>query len=436
MIPSRPGHVYSPSLSPLLNDLAEEAAAAVDLGFLLDTARTLIRIPSWAGNESDAQRAVARIMADIGLKTDVWLIDLPALQSHPAASWELDRSEALGVTGKLEGDGTGPSLVLNGHVDVVPPGKEELWTHPPFDPVISDGRLFGRGSLDMKGQIAAGLAALKAVSEARVNLIGSVRFQSVIAEEDGGLGTLAAILREGEADGAIVLEPTNLTVAPVQAGCINFRLRVPGRAAHGAVRDEGVSAFENAFGLYRAIEQLESLRNHDDSSDSLFADYSIPFPISIGTINGGDWASSVPDHMSMEGRMGVRPDESLGDARAEFERAVAEASQTNSFLREHPPVVEWWGGCFFPTQTRADDPLIRHLCQSIEGEPGHVATLRGVTFGADAGLFKQILNTPVALFGAGDIRKAHRPDEWVEVNQLESMARILSRAIVRFCGAY
>ena len=112
------------------------------MGFLLNTARTLIRIPSWAGNESDAQRAVAGIMADIGLQTDVWPIDLAALKCHPAASWEIDREEALGVTGRLIGDGTGRSLILNGHVDVVPPGDSSLWTHPPLDPVIKEGRLY------------------------------------------------------------------------------------------------------------------------------------------------------------------------------------------------------------------------------------------------------------------------------------------------------
>ena len=419
-----------------MNHLAEEAAAAVDMSFLLDTARALIRIPSWAGNESDAQHAVASIMADIGLQTDVWHLDLPALKSHPAASWEIDRDEALGVTGSLTGSASGRSLVLNGHVDVVPPGDISLWTHPPLDPVVREGRLYGRGSLDMKGQIAAGLAALKAVSDAGINLVGSVRFQSVIAEEDGGLGTLAAILREGATDGAIVLEPTNLTVAPVQAGCINFRIHVPGRAAHGAVRDEGVSAFKNAFGLYRAIEQLETSRNLNRDPDPLFADYTIPFPISIGTMSGGDWASSVPDNMSMEGRMGIHPDESLEHARAEFEAAIEEAAQANPFLCEHPPVVEWWGGRFFPTRTDTNDLLIQHLCESVEREPGHVAAIRGVTFGADAGLFKRLLDKPVALFGAGDIRRAHRPDEWVEVNQLESMARILSRVIVHFCEAY
>ncbi|MGB1780398.1 MAG: M20/M25/M40 family metallo-hydrolase, partial [Longimicrobiales bacterium] len=134
-------------------------------------------------------------MTGIGLDTDVWSIDLPLLQDHPDASWELQREEALGVIGTLEGRGGGPSLILNGHVDVVPPGDEALWSSPPFEPVVRDGRLYGRGSLDMKAQLAAGLAALRAVSDAGVELSGSVHLQSVVGEEDGGIGTLAATLR-------------------------------------------------------------------------------------------------------------------------------------------------------------------------------------------------------------------------------------------------
>lgn len=373
-------------------------------------------------------------MTGIGLDTDVWSIDLPLLQDHPDASWELQREEALGVIGTLEGRRGGPSLILNGHVDVVPPGDEALWSSPPFEPVVRDGRLYGRGSLDMKAQLAAGLAALRAVADAGVELSGSVHLQSVVGEEDGGIGTLAATLRAGGADGAIVMEPTGLTVAPVQAGCVNFRIRVPGKAAHGAVRDEGISAFENAFRIYAAVQALEAERNRNAVRDPLYSAFSTPYPISIGTMSGGDWASSVPDHVSMEGRLGVRPDESLDEARSSLEAAVAAAARADAFLTDHPPVVEWWGGRFLPAKTPVDDPLVRTLSRSVTEELGAAAVLQGVTFGADAGLLQHLAKMPVVLFGAGDIRRAHRPDEYVEIAQLETMARSLARTIVHFCG--
>lgn len=416
------------------NRIAAAVARAVDRDFLVEAARTLIRIPSWNGDESAAQRASAGLMEEIGLTTEIWDIDLPAVQRHPDASWEIDRSEALGVLGTHSGAGSGRSLILNAHVDVVPPGDAASWTHGPFEPAVVDGWLYGRGSLDMKAQLAAALAALRAIGDTGARLAGTVRLQSVIGEEDGGIGTLAAILHGGGAEGAIVLEPTMLAVAPVQAGCLNFRIRVPGVAAHGAVRDEGVSAFEKAFDVYRAVQRLEAERNSGGFDPDLFSPYALPFPISIGTIAGGDWASSVPDHVAMEGRIGVRPGESLAVARAALEGSVQRAADADPFLTTTPPVVEWWGGRFLPTDTPLDHPLVQTLVASVAEETGRDARVEGVTFGADAGLLQHVAATPAVLFGAGDIRDSHRPDERVRIDDLVTMSRALARAIVRFCG--
>ena len=130
----------------------------------------------------------------------------------------------------------------------------------------------------------------------------------------------------------------------------------------------------------------------------------------------------------------MRPDESLDEARSSLEAAVAAAARADAFLTDHPPVVEWWGGRFLPAKTPVDDPLVRTLSRSVTEELGAAAVLEGVTFGADAGLPQHLAKMPVVLFGAGDIRRAHRPDEYVEIAQLETMARSLARAIVRFCG--
>jgi acetylornithine deacetylase len=373
-------------------------------------------------------------MRAAGLDTDVWDIDLARVQAHPEASWEIERDAALGVAGSLEGEGDGPTLLLNGHVDVVPAGDEALWTHPPYEGVVARGRIHGRGALDMKGPLMAGLYAMKAVADAGVRLRGTVRLLSVIGEEDGGLGTLATILRGYRGDGAIVLEPTELAVVPVQAGCVNFRVRVPGVAAHGAVRHEGVSAFEKLFGLYGAVMELETARNLHLTDDPLFARYEVPFPISIGIIGGGDWASSVPDHAHMEGRMGVRPDESLEAARGELERAVADAAARDSFLRTNPPVVEWWGGRFLPARMPGDHDLLGVVGAAVSAVTEREARREAVPFGADAGLLEHVGATPTLLFGAGDIRQAHRPDESVSIEELVKMARVLARTIVEYCG--
>lgn len=407
---------------------------AIDRDGLVEATRGLVRLRSDQGQERESQEFVARQMEAAGLRTDVWEIDLAAVQAHPHASWEIDRASALGVVGSLEGDGSGPTLLLNGHVDVVPAGDGSLWTHPPYRADLENGRLYGRGALDMKGPLMAGLFAIRAVAEAGVSLRGTVRLLSVVGEEDGGLGTLAAIERGYRGDAAIVMEPTELTIAPVQAGCVNFRVRVPGRAAHGAVREEGVSAFEKLFAVYGALMALEAERNRELADAPLFARHRTPFPISIGTMGGGDWASSVPDHARMEGRMGVRPDESLADARDALEQAVARAAAADPFLRDHPPTVEWWGGRFLPARMETGHPLRRVMGRAFARVTGREARYEGVPFGADAGLLEHVGGTPTLLFGAGDIRRAHRPDEFVDVDELETMARVLARAILDYCG--
>ncbi|MDX1567541.1 MAG: M20/M25/M40 family metallo-hydrolase, partial [Longimicrobiales bacterium] len=279
--------------------------------------------------------------------------------------------------------------------------------------------------------------------------------ESVVGEEDGGLGTLATLERGYRADGAVVMEPTNEAVAPAQAGAFNFRVRVPGLAAHGAVRDEGVSAIENFIPIYRALEDLERRRNEALGDDPLFRSYPLPFPICVGTIRGGDWASSVPDHLTFEGRFGVAPGERVSDARRSLEEAVAEAAEKDPWLRDHPPTVEWWGGRFDPARTPSDHPLVESIMAAAEavdrrgsealggrgpGAPGPDASappgprLRGMTYGADMGLLVNEGGVPTVLYGPGDIRRAHRPDEYVAVDALVRASRTLAVGMMRFCG--
>lgn len=416
------------------SDVEGRVLDALDLDALVEAVQALVALPTWNGEETPAQELVAGWMADAGLAVDLWEIDMAELSRHPAFSAELDRERPLGVVGTLEGEGDGPVLVLNGHVDVVPPGDEELWSRAPFEPVVEEGRIHGRGALDMKGGLLAGLFAMKAVRDAGLTLSGDVHLQSVVGEEDGGLGTLAAILRGYTGDGAVVMEPTELAVAPAQAGAFNFRVRVPGRAAHGAVREEGVSAIEKAMVVYRAILGLEAARNHRLGQDPLYRRYRTPFPICVGTIRGGDWASSVPDRVTFEGRYGLSPSEDPDEARRALEWAVAGAADADPFLRGHPPVLEWWGGQFRPARTDPEHRLVRTLSASYGDATGLEPRVEGMTYGADMGLLVHVGETPTVLFGPGDVRRAHRPDESLAVDDLVAATRSLTLLLLRFCG--
>jgi acetylornithine deacetylase len=257
--------------------------------------------------------------------------------------------------------------------------------------------------------------------------------QSVIGEEDGGAGTLAAILRGYRANGAVVMEPTELAVVPAQAGALNFRLTVPGLAAHGCVREEGVSAIEKFMPLYQALVELERERNQG-ARDALFARYQLPYALCVGTVRAGDWASTVAESLTCEGRYGVAVGEDLPEARRALEEAVARAAQADPWLREHPPTVEWWGGQFAPASIPATHPLVQTVCEAYQAVAGAPARVEGVTYGADMRLLVNQGGTPTVLFGPGDVRQAHRPDEYVEVRELELAARALALTALRFCG--
>jgi acetylornithine deacetylase len=434
------------------------AVEALDLDGLVALLRELIAIPSLDGEETAAQRRVAAWMERAGLQTDVWSIDLDELSRHPDWCHEVERHEALGVVGWI-GEGAagragaglvGRDLLLNGHIDVVPVGDEAAWTTAPWEPAVREGRVYGRGAVDMKGGLCCALFAAKAIRDAGIRLGGRLSVSSVVGEEDGGTGTLATLLRGHTADGAVVVEPTRLHVVPAQAGSLMFRLVVHGLSAHGCVREEGVNAVEKFVPLLAALRRLEAERCGvpvasgadapfhaavaGDPHSPLFAPYRLPWPIEVGTVRAGDWASSVPDTLVAEGRYGVAIGEDVAAARRAFEEAIARASAVDPWLADHPPEVEWWGGRFDPAVTAVDAPIVTTVVGAAGDLTGMAPPVEGVTYGADLRLLVNVGRIPSVLFGPGDVRVAHMPDEYVPIDDLAVAAKTLTVTALRFCG--
>jgi acetylornithine deacetylase len=438
----------SPGAAPRehLTDLEVRALRAVDHDALLALLRVLVAIPSFGGRESPAQREVAAWLVGQGFETDVWPIDLVALARHPQYSAEVERDEALGVVGRIGEPASlagGRDLLLNGHVDVVPPGDEALWTSPPWDAAVRDGRIYGRGAVDMKGGLCCALIAAKAVRDAGVRLKGRLSVASVVGEEDGGAGTLATLLRGHCAHGAVVVEPTGLSVVPAQAGSLMFRLVVTGRAAHGCVREEGVSAVEKFLPLFAALRRLEAERcgllpggagAAGRPDDPLFARYRLPWPIEVGTVRAGDWASSVPGALVADGRYGVAVGERPEVARRALAAAIARAAAEDDWLRDHPPAVEWWGGRFDPAVTDPADPIVAAVIAAAAAVTGQTPPVEGVSYGSDLRLLVNVGDIPTVLFGPGDVRVAHMADEYVPVADLRAATESLVLTALRYCG--
>ncbi len=418
-------------------DPVADVLAAVDelTEPLLDELATAVRIPSVSGSdaENDAQAHVARRLADAGLEVDHWPIDLDALRAHPDfPGMEVERREAWGVVGRLPGRGDGATLMLNGHIDVVPVGDADAWTGPPFSADVRAGRLHGRGSCDMKAGLIASLWAVRAVRAAGVELRGDVVLASVQGEEDGGLGTFATLQRGWRADACVIAEPTELDVVPANSGSLTFRLRVRGRATHAARRTEGVSAIDTFWPVWQALADLE--RRRHETVDPLVARWPLAHPLSLGQIRAGDWVSSVPDLLVAEGRLGVAIGEPTEHARADLEVALADACDRDRWLRDHPVEVEWWGGQFAAGRIPPDSDLVDRVQAAHRVAGGRPHEVYSVPYGSDLRLLAGLAGIPTLQYGPGDARLAHSAHESVPLDEVATTARTLALAALDVCG--
>ena len=432
---AKPTFNPSTNLTPAVERATERALAAFDMDGLVELVRELIRQPSVTGTpaESAAQHWFAARLRENSFQTDLWQFDLPALLADPDfPGLEVPRQEGWGLVGSWGGE-DGPTLVLNGHMDVVPPGDLNQWAgHNPYSGTLEDGKIFGRGACDMKGGLACNLYALKAIQAAGIRLKGKVLLESVVAEEDGGLGTFATLRRGYRGDAAIITEPTNLEIIPACAGALTFRLKITGLSAHASVRREGVSVIEKFWLVWQALEELEARRNA--AGHPLMARYGLPYPLSIGTIKAGDWPSSVPDLLEAEGRLGVALGEEPQAARRELEETIAEVCRKDPWLQKHPVEVDWFGGQFASGQLPAGHGLLDLVGKTHERLHGNFPAVHGASYGSDLRLMVGLGNVPTLHYGPGHVNLAHAPNEMVPVSDLETVARTLIAVVLQFCG--
>src|SRR4051812_18099794 len=400
----------------------EAALEALDAEALIRDAAALVQVPSVTGDERAALERFAELATRAGLDAELVQHDLAALRAHPGhPGEEAPRTELWGATATL--DGTAPGrLCLNGHVDVVGPGTVP-WRRGPWSGVVEDGRLYGRGALDMKGGVAAALHALAALRAAGA-AVPTVVLQAVASEEDGGLGTFAALERDSAFDAALLPEPSGLTVVCAQAGALTFKGVVHGRAAHAAERLEGCSAIDRYVRVHAALQAHEAAVNADVAHPLMRA-LELPYPLLVGRVAGGTWSSQVPDRLEFEGRLGVPVGAGLGEARAALQAAVDAALDDG----EPPCVLTWEGGAFASGETPRDHPWVAAVREAVAAERGS-APVVGVPYGADMRLFTA-RGIPAVMVGTPGIELAHAVDEHVELSELTAVARMIVRLVLR-----
>ncbi len=418
-------HDIKNKINKAINDNKDEIIAFV---------QELVRTPSLANHESGVQQIIHNKLNSIGLSSKIIPVIFSELEHHPAFNDDgFSPDSRINVTAVWKGKNNAKSLILNGHVDVVPIGPEKLWDDDPFSGNIIDGKIYGRGSCDMKAGLSSGLFAISILKYLGFAPDGDIIFQSVVGEESGGCGTLTNIVKGYNAAAAVILEPTSLKLSPIQSGALTFRLKVSGKATHASMRWDGISAIEKYSLIHQSIINFEKER-HDSFDVEYYQSKDRVAPINIGTIEGGQWHSTVPESIIAEGRLGVFPGESNAKARQCFEDHINKFAQSDNWLKDHPPVIEWFEGQFESGQTSLDHPLIKELGKTYTNVSNQDAIIEGVTYGSDLRLFTNHANIPSVLFGPGDVRLAHAANENIPISEILISTEVIANMIVNWCG--
>jgi acetylornithine deacetylase len=389
-----------------------------------------VSFPTHGGNEAPAQDWFQSKLDAWGFETYRWEADPARLAAHPSFPGAPEKIPAAGrpsVGGVLElGTGEGPTLVLNGHCDVVP-ANEGDWTGDPFEPRWEGDRLTARGAADMKSGLAACVFAARSLAAAG-DLNGRVVVESVAGEEEGGLGAAAAALDNPypfERDAALVAEPTELRPVVASQGSVMMRLELEGRSAHAATRWGGVDVLDRFERIRRAFRDLETERC-ERVTHPLYEDFPVAWPVVCGTVRAGEWASTVPASLVAEWRLGVAPGETVAGVEAEFRDALAAVVAEDEWLREHPPVFERFSVQFEASEISPEEPIVAAVDEAMSAH-GLSGAPEGVTYGADARHYIEA-GIPTVLFGPGSIEQAHFPDETIDFREVETAAEVIADA--------
>lgn len=424
----------------LSESIREEIVAEVEKNFSSQVSFTaeMVRFPSTRGNEASMQDFMAEAFRARGLDVDHWKIDVDDIKHLPgfAPVVDADYAQAYNVVGSYRPNKVnGRSLILNGHIDVVPPGDASRWTKNPFEPWIQNGRMYGRGAGDMKAGLAAALFAFDAIRNAGFKVAAPLHIQSVVEEECTGNGTLACLQRGYRADCALVPEPFGPKLMRAEVGLLWVRVRVQGDPQHASAgfNNTGANAIEKAIHIWPYIKRLEAEWNARKTSHPVYRNHPHPIRVNLGKISGGDWVSSVPALAQIEIRIGKLPHESLADIRDQIVARIGEACADDPYLAEHPPEITFHGhmaeGFVLEGAEEAEEAL-GSAHQSIFAKPLEDLVTSAVT---DARFFSLYQNIPGLVYGP-ICGLPHGIDEYVELESVKDVTKVIALFIAEWCG--
>lgn len=417
-----------------------EQAVEANWSSQVDWLKALVGFPSLRGEEAPCQDWIAGEFRKRGWSVDRYVLADVAMDHLPGFSpvADTDYGRAVQVVGTLRCDAAdnaprGRSLILQGHVDVVPVGPSEMWTFPPFQPTEKDGKLYGRGANDMKSGVCAMVFALDALRRAGYAPNADIHVQTVTEEESTGNGALSTLARGYRADACLIPEPTSGKILRGTVGVMWFKLRIRGKPVHVSESERGTNAILSAFGLIEALRGHTRDLNERVKAHPWFSRIANPIKFNPGKISGGDWASSTPAWCDVDCRIAVLPGMSLSAFREELTGVVMAAARQDPFLADNPPEVVWNG---FQADDYVLEPgsdfekAVRAAHLRVHGQDAGEVILPAVTDCRFYGRYYGIPSLSYGSTGGG----SHGFDEAVELASIRNVTLTLASFIADWCG--
>ena len=411
--------------------------ASVDAGFAeqITFTQALVRFASTRGAEHAIQDFVFRELRQRGYAMERFVMDRAAIAAHPgAAPFSSEHSEApIVVAIHRPAEERGRSLILQAHVDVVPAGPADMWTHPPFEPVIDGDWLYGRGAADMKAGHAANIFCLDALRRIGLEPAATVYLQSVVEEESTGNGALMTHLRGYKADAVLIPEPEDEKLVRANVGVLWFTVEVRGQAVHVRDMGAGANAIDAAWRVVGALRELEAEINLRKAGRAHFETESHPINLNIGRFEGGDWASSVPSWCRVHCRLAIFPGVSAAEAAREVEDRITAFSRRDRFLANSPPLVTFNGfhAEGFVLQPGSDaEQTLAAAHEAVFARPLESFMTAGYL---DARVYALYDKVPALCYGPSS-QGIHGVDERVSIASIARITKAMALFVAGWCG--
>jgi acetylornithine deacetylase len=396
--------------------------------------RDMVVIPSVTGDEAQIQTFLSKYMTKIGLDVDMWETDWEELKKHPGYR-PVDRGYEgrPNIVATWKGAGGGRSLLLNGHTDVIPVGGGEGWSDNPWSATIKNGRMYGRGTADMKSGVASHIMAVECLKGAGLKPKGDVYINVVIDEEVSGHGTLDTVIRGYKADAGISGETSDLAVQPACIGRIWFEIEIHGKPAGIQKRYEGISGIELGNKIVKAVADLEAKRVAT-ITHPLYPNALDTLPCIIGSFSAGNYPSAFPANCLLKGSIGTVPGEDHEGVKRSLVDQIARAAAEDPWMKLHPPKVRFVGYDAQASEIPRDHAIVETVCKNYKEITGRDPQISGRQGAADTRFLNLYANTPTVIFGPGSTAVMHADDEYVSIDDYMTSIKVMALSICDWCG--